>query len=198
MNTGSRLRNAFNPKVFLRSHFSLIIMLMISTRTMGLPWRTIPSLVFDMCGRTVFLKTDLFFLVRAVSFQKPAPRCSCCCYCCTALPLARNNVVCRWFSKRAKRSFNPSMDPIAVSCHSTSVWFLVSLLLPLHSYFAKSGRSPSARPCRYIAQEFARKSRNLRHWCMWESIYIHLKKVAQSRRSWTKLCIMITSMYFVI
>ncbi len=37
MNTGSRLKNDFNANVLLRSHFSLITILMISTRRIVLP-----------------------------------------------------------------------------------------------------------------------------------------------------------------
>ena len=132
MSTSSRVlalgeKNAFYQKVFLRSHFSLMILLVFGTRRICLRWRKIPFLVFDMCGSTVFLKTELFFLVRAVSFQKTHP---------TLLPRAQcilllRIVLCFFVDFNKRLEVIPRIGPIAVSCHSSSVWFLVSLLLPL-------------------------------------------------------------------
>jgi hypothetical protein len=79
--------NSFYPKVFLRSHFSLMILLVIGTRSICLPSMTIPFLEFDMFGSTVFLKAELFLLVRTASFQEPALRYN------TTLPLS-TTVVC--------------------------------------------------------------------------------------------------------
>jgi len=59
--------NAFYPKVFLRSHFSL----MIGTRRICLSWRTIPFLYSICAASTDFLKTELF-LPRAAVLSRNA------------------------------------------------------------------------------------------------------------------------------
>jgi hypothetical protein len=103
-----------------------MILLVIGTRRIGLLWKTIPFLVFDMCGSTVFLKTELFFLVHTVSFQETHPTLLLQAQCILLLRIA----VCSLISRGAWGVKFPDR-PIAVSCHSSSAWFLVSLLLPL-------------------------------------------------------------------
>ncbi len=127
MPTSSRIlalgwENAFYPKVFLRSHFSLMISLMIGTRRICLPWRTIPFLVFDMCGTTVFLKTELFPLVRAPSLSGNLLHAAAAaqCYPCVLLLCAR------WFFNK-RLEVDTSIGPIA------GVVSFIACLIPCRS-----------------------------------------------------------------
>jgi hypothetical protein len=107
-------------------------------------------LVFDMCVSTVFLKTSLFFLVRTPSLSRNLFH--------TAVVIQRYPFVLllcvRWFSIRGLR-FDTSDRPYCWCCvihHlSDSSSASYSLFIPTSP---KSGRTPSARPCNYIAQDF--------------------------------------------
>ncbi len=79
-----------------------------------------------MCGSTVFLKTELFFLVFSVSFQETHPTLLLLAQC---ILLSRIAVCFVDFNKRLE--VIPRIGPLTVSCHSSSAWFLVRLLLPL-------------------------------------------------------------------
>jgi hypothetical protein len=117
-----------------------MILLMIGTRRIYLPWRTISFLVFDICGSNVFLKTELFSLVRASTLPRnlfhtlTTQRYPCVLLC------------VRWFSTRVLRfwhlwytlSYSWSCVIHLLSDSSSILWQIFdSLQLPLYSYFVK-------------------------------------------------------------
>ncbi len=106
-----------------------MILLVIGTRRICLLWRTIPFLVFDMCDSTVFLKTELFFLVPLSLSRKRIPRC------CSKHSAYYSRVLLSacWFSIRAGGVIFPDRP----------YWCLVSLIVSL---IPRQPPTPSAIP----------------------------------------------------
>jgi hypothetical protein len=114
-----------------------MISLMIGTRRIYLPWRTIPFLVFDMCGSTVFLKKQncslscVPSLSRNLIYTATAAQC----YPCVLL------LCVRWFFNKRLEVLTPLIDPIAgvVSCIVVSDSLSLSYFLCIPTSL-KSGR----------------------------------------------------------